>query len=162
MAKKSAGIILCRKKNNILEIMLVHPGGPFWAKKDVGVWSIPKGLLEIGEEPLAAACREFREETGFTSQGPYIPLGEVRQKAGKIVRAWAFKGDADPAMLVSNMTRLEMPRGSGRWLEIPEVDRAAQHLGYPDRPTTATDGSATTSATRTPTGSPTTSSTAAR
>src|SRR4051812_31938081 len=95
-ALESAGLLMFRRRGEQLEVLLVHPGGPFWKNKDVGAWSIPKGLIEHGEEPLEAACREFQEETGFASQGPYIPLDEVRQKAGKIVRAWAFEGDADP------------------------------------------------------------------
>jgi predicted NUDIX family NTP pyrophosphohydrolase len=120
----SAGLLLYRRSPAGIEVLLVHPGGPFWKKRDAGAWSIPKGLIEAGEEPLAAACREFAEETGFASQGPYVPLGSVQQKAGKVIQAWACEGDADVAKLISNTTRVEMPRGSGRWLTVPEVDRA--------------------------------------
>lgn len=121
----SAGLLLFRRTSSGLEVFLVHPGGPFWKNKDAGAWSIPKGLLDAGEEPLAAACREFEEETSFHPQGPYIALGTVQQKTGKLIHAWAFEGDADPDQLQSNTTKIELPRGSGRWLEIPEVDRAA-------------------------------------
>jgi predicted NUDIX family NTP pyrophosphohydrolase len=124
-AATSAGLLLFRRANGALEVFLVHPGGPFWKNKDAGAWSIPKGLVNDGEEPLAAACREFQEETGFQSHGPYIPLGTVQQKAGKLIHAWAFEGDADPDQLHSNTTKIELPRGSGRWLEILEIDRAA-------------------------------------
>src|SRR4051794_21438984 len=101
---ESAGLLMYRAPGERMELFLVHPGGPFWKNKDAGAWSIPKGLIEPGELPLEAACREFLEETGFVPQGPYIALGEVRQKAGKIVHAWAFAGDADPTQVVSNMT----------------------------------------------------------
>jgi predicted NUDIX family NTP pyrophosphohydrolase len=121
----SAGLLLFRRKNGALEVFLVHPGGPFWKNKDAGAWTIPKGLVGEGEEPLAAAAREFEEETGFQPHGPYIPLGTVQQKAGKLIHAWAFEGDADPDQLRSNTTKIEFPRGSGRRIEIPEVDRAA-------------------------------------
>jgi predicted NUDIX family NTP pyrophosphohydrolase len=102
---------------------LAHPGGPFWKSRDTGAWTIPKGLVEEGEDLLAAACREFEEETGIHPSGPFIPLGSVRQKAGKVVHAWAWQGDADPASITSNNTRTEWPRGSGRWMTYPEVDR---------------------------------------
>jgi predicted NUDIX family NTP pyrophosphohydrolase len=130
----SAGLLLFRRHGGRLELFLVHPGGPFWKNKDDGAWSIPKGLVNSGEEPLAAACREFQEETGSLPVGwasptahpdRFIPLGTVQQKSGKLIHAWAFEGDADPAQLKSNTTKIELPRGSGRWLEIPEVDRAA-------------------------------------
>jgi predicted NUDIX family NTP pyrophosphohydrolase len=107
-----------------LEVLLVHPGGPFWKNKDDGAWSIPKGEIADGEEPLAAARREFTEETGFPTEGPFLPLGEVRQKGGKRVSAWAFEGDCDPARLVSNTFELEWPPRSGRLRAFPEADGA--------------------------------------
>jgi predicted NUDIX family NTP pyrophosphohydrolase len=121
----SAGLLLFRRKTSGLEVFLAHPGGPFWQRRDSGAWTIPKGLTEEGEDPLDAACREFQEETGLTPQGPYIPLGSVRQKAGKVVHAWAWEGDADPATVTSNSMKTEWPRGSGQWLTFPEVDRCA-------------------------------------
>jgi predicted NUDIX family NTP pyrophosphohydrolase len=121
----SAGLLLFRRTAGTLEVFLVHPGGPFWKNKDAGAWSIPKGLIAEGEESLAAACRELTEETGITATGPFIPLGTVRQKAGKLIHAWACEQDADPDKIVSNTTPAELPRGSGRWLTIPEIDRAA-------------------------------------
>lgn len=114
-----------RRSAGELEVFLVHPGGPFWKNRDTGAWSIPKGLLEAGEEPFAAACREFHEETGSVSQAPYLNLNTVKLKSGKLIYAWAFEGDADPGRIKSNTARLEIPRGSGRWLVVPEVDRAA-------------------------------------
>ena len=105
------------------QVLLVHPGGPYFAKKDQGAWTLPKGEYEDGEEPLAAARREFLEETGFACAGPYLSLGEIKQAGGKLVRAWAFAGDCDPAELVSNTCVVEWPPRSGRKLEIPEVDR---------------------------------------
>jgi len=102
----------------------VHPGGPFWAKKDEGAWSIPKGELAAGEEPLAAAQREFEEETGCRAQGPFIPLTPITQRGGKLVQAWAVKGDCDPAQLRSNLFSLEWPPKSGKRQQFPEVDRA--------------------------------------
>lgn len=105
--------------------MLVHPGGPFWARRDLGAWSIPKGEYEPEEDPLAAARREFHEELGVAApDGPGRDLGEIRQKAGKLVRAWAFEGDLDPAQVVSNTFPVEWPPRSGRWIQVPEVDRA--------------------------------------
>ena len=121
----SAGLLLFRRGRTGLEVFLAHPGGPFWAKRDAGVWSIPKGLLDEGEEPLAAACREFEEETGIQPRGPFLSLGSVNQKAGKGVHAWAWEGDADPELVKSNAVRTEWPTGSGRWLSFPEVDRCA-------------------------------------
>jgi predicted NUDIX family NTP pyrophosphohydrolase len=105
------------------EVFLVHPGGPFWAKKDAGAWTIPKGEYDEEEEPLEAARREFQEETGFVPSGPMLSLGSVRQKSGKIVAAWAFEGDCVPSALVSNCCEIEWPPRSGRRLTIPEVDR---------------------------------------
>jgi predicted NUDIX family NTP pyrophosphohydrolase len=125
MAARSAGLLMFRIRGGIVEVLLVHPGGPFWAEKDAGVWSIPKGEFEAGEVPLDAAKREFREETGFEPKGEFLPLEEIRQKSGKIVQAWAFAGDADPAALVSNTFSLEWPPRSGRTETFPEVDRAA-------------------------------------
>ena len=116
----SAGLLLYRRASGTLEFFLAHPGGPFWKNKDEGAWSIPKGLIDEGEAPLAAACREFEEETGIRPHGPYFPLGTVRQKAGKVVHAWAFEGDADPAQVHSNL--VAGIRGkAGR--AFPEIDR---------------------------------------
>lgn len=123
MAKQSAGLLLYRTKNGILEVFLVHPGGPFWAKKDVGAWSIPKGEFDA-EDPLEAAKRELKEETGFAVAGPFVELTPITQKGGKRVYAWAAKADVDPAELVSNTFPLEFPPKSGVIKEIPEVDRA--------------------------------------
>ena len=122
-SKSSAGLLLFRRGSKGLEVFLAHPGGPFWQGRDVGAWTIPKGLAEAGENPLAAACREFEEETGVAPRGPFIPLGSIRQKAGKVVHAWAWEGDADPSRVSSNAMKTEWPRGSGRWLTFPEVDR---------------------------------------
>jgi len=113
-----------RRSAGTLEVLLVHPGGPFWMKKDAGAWSIPKGEYEAGEEALAAAAREFQEETGLVARGPYTPLTPIRQQGGKVVEAWAFEGDCDAESLKSTTFSLEWPRGSGRRQEFPEVDRA--------------------------------------
>ena len=121
----SAGLLLFRRGAGGLELFLAHPGGPFWKGRDAGAWTIPKGLAEEGEDALAAARREFQEETGLTPRPPFIALGSVRQKAGKVVHAWAWEGDADPARVTSNTMKTEWPRGSGRWLTFPEVDRCA-------------------------------------
>jgi predicted NUDIX family NTP pyrophosphohydrolase len=112
-----------RRRPHGLEVFLVHPGGPFFAKKDLGAWTIPKGEYLEGEKPLEAAKREFQEETGFAVDGIFIDLGSVTQKGGKIVSAWAFEGDCDPAQLISNHCEIEWPLRSGRLIEIPEVDR---------------------------------------
>lgn len=122
---ESAGLLLFRRTGPHLEVFLAHPGGPFWRSQDVGAWTIPKGMIEPGEAPLEAARREFTEETGIVPAGPYRPLGAIRQKSGKTVHAWGWEGDADPAGVVSNTARMEVPRGSGRWLSFPEVDRCA-------------------------------------
>ena len=123
MPNRAAGLLMYRRRNP-LEVFLVHPGGPFWAKKDLAAWTLPKGEYDDNEEPLAAAIREFREETSFEPHEPYLDLGTIRQTNGKLVHAWAFEGDADADSIKSNMTRVELPRGSGRWIEVPEVDRA--------------------------------------
>ncbi|MGI8770231.1 MAG: NUDIX domain-containing protein, partial [Acidobacteriaceae bacterium] len=108
---------------NGLEVFLVHPGGPFWAKKDAGAWSIPKGEYEEEEQPLEAARREFKEETGFAANGQFVEVGSIRQAGGKLVAVWAFEGDCDPANLISNVCQIEWPPRSGRRVECPEVDR---------------------------------------
>ena len=125
MAKTSAGLLMHRLRDLKLEVFLVHPGGPFWAKKDLGAWSIPKGEFEPGEDPLAAAMREFQEETGCVATGRFTPLTPVKQASGKIVTAWAVEGDCDPATIKSNTFSIEWPPHSGRQQEFPEVDRAA-------------------------------------
>jgi predicted NUDIX family NTP pyrophosphohydrolase len=124
-SKGSAGIILYRKRNGIIEIFLVHPGGPYWAKKDLGSWSIPKGEYHEGEEALDAARREFLEETGVAVNGPFLALTPVRQPSGKIITAWAAEGELDPARLRSNSFSLEWPPKSGSSQNFPEVDRGA-------------------------------------
>jgi predicted NUDIX family NTP pyrophosphohydrolase len=116
MPKTSAGLLLYRYRADALEVFLVHPGGPFWAQKDDGAWSIPKGEFEPGEDPQAAARREFTEETGFTAAGDFIPLTALKQRSGKIVHAWAVQGDCDPSLLRSNTYTL-----NGK--TYPEVDR---------------------------------------
>jgi predicted NUDIX family NTP pyrophosphohydrolase len=108
-----------------LEVLLVHPGGPFWSKRDLGAWSIPKGEYEAGEDPLVAARREFAEETGIVPEGEFLALKPLRQAGGKIVHAFAFEGDCDPITIVSNTFVMEWPPRSGRQREFPEVDRAA-------------------------------------
>ena len=123
--KPSAGILLYRQREGTLEVLLVHPGGPMWAKRDAGAWSIPKGEYEPGEEPLAAAAREFAEELGSPPpDGEPIDLGQVRQRSGKIVTAWGLHGDLDATAIVSNTCMVQWPPRSGRQIEIPEVDRA--------------------------------------
>jgi predicted NUDIX family NTP pyrophosphohydrolase len=124
MPKRSAGLLMYRRSGGHLEVLLVHPGGPFWMKKDLGAWSIPKGEYSADEEPLAAATREFQEETGLVASGPFRPLTPIKQPGGKIVHAWAFEGDCDAGALKSNNFSLEWPRGSGQMQEFPEVDRA--------------------------------------
>ena len=125
MPKKTAGLLLFRETQGGLEVLLVHPGGPFWARKDDGAWSIPKGLLEENEDALAAAKREFMEETsGTVPDGEPIRLDPLRQAGGKIVNAYAMRGDFDPATLKSNTFLMEWPPKSGKQQEFPEVDRA--------------------------------------
>ena len=119
----SAGLVLFRRGAKGLEIFLAHPGGPLWKSRDIGAWTIPKGLIDEGEDPLAAARREFREETGIDASGPFLPLGTIRQKAGKVVHGWAWEGDADAAATTSNSAKMEWPRKSGRWVSYPEIDR---------------------------------------
>jgi predicted NUDIX family NTP pyrophosphohydrolase len=124
-AARSAGILLYRTTGDALEVLLVHPGGPLWARRDEGAWSIPKGEYEDSEEPLAAARREFAEELGTAPpEGEPLDLGEIRQKSGKLVRAWALPGTLDPATVRSNSFELEWPPRSGRRQQFPEVDRA--------------------------------------
>ena len=123
--KQSAGLMLFRRAMAVTEVLLAHPGGPYWADRHDGAWSIPKGGMDRGETPLEAAIREFREETGFDSTAPYLPLGSVVQRSGKIVHAWAFEGDCDPAATFSNVTFTEWPPRSGRLIEIPEIDRVS-------------------------------------
>jgi predicted NUDIX family NTP pyrophosphohydrolase len=125
MPKRSAGLLLYRRSTTGLEVFLVHPGGPFWEKKDLGAWSIPKGEYDGSEEALTAARREFEEETGFVVDGEFTELGTVRQMSGKLVSAWAIEGDCDPNDLISNHCEIEWPIRSGRMLSIPEVDRGA-------------------------------------
>jgi predicted NUDIX family NTP pyrophosphohydrolase len=126
MAKRSAGLLMFRRTGAELQVLLVHPGGPFWAKKDVGVWSIPKGLVDDGEDELAAAQREVEEEIGTRTHGRFERLGEYRQRGGKVVIAWAVEAyiDIDPATIASNTFTLEWPPRSGQMKEFPEVDRA--------------------------------------
>ena len=121
--KRSAGILMYRRRGGSLEVFLVHPGGPFWKNKDDGAWQIPKGELATDEEPLLCARREFEEETGFSADGEFTELGTFRQPGGKHVQAWAVEGNCDPARLVSNEFEMEWPPRSGRRQSFPEVDR---------------------------------------
>lgn len=125
MPKESAGILLYRQRGDAIEVFLVHPGGPFWKNKDDGAWSIPKGEPNAGEDKLAAAIREFAEETGSALAGDYRALPPIKQAGGKWVHAWAIAGDLDPATLVSNEFEMEWPPHSGRHARFPEVDRGA-------------------------------------
>jgi predicted NUDIX family NTP pyrophosphohydrolase len=125
-ARTSAGLLLFRSgASGVLEVLLVHPGGPFWAKKDDGAWSIPKGELDGDKDALSAARREFAEETGFAPEGQFVELGAIKQPGGKVVHAWAVKGDFDPGALVCNTFEMEWPKNSGHLKSFPEVDRAA-------------------------------------
>lgn len=125
MAKESAGILLYRSQDGALEVFLAHPGGPFWKKRDMGAWTIPKGEIEPGEDALAAAIREFAEETGVRLAGEFRALPPIRQPGGKRVQAWAIEGDFEPAALVSNYFEMEWPPRSGKCERFPEVDRGA-------------------------------------
>ena len=122
--RHSAGLLLYRRSGTGLEVFLVHPGGPFWAKKDAGAWTIPKGEIGEGEDPLEAAKREFAEEIGVRLEGEFRALAPIRQKGGKTVLAWAVEGDCDPAAVRSNLFSMEWPPKSGKQAEFPEVDRA--------------------------------------
>ncbi len=123
--KQSAGLLLFRERQGRLEVLLVHPGGPYWAKKDAGAWTIPKGAVNDGEELLVAARREFEEETGSPAEGEALPLTPRRQPGGKVVHAWAVRGDLDATAIRSNTFTMEWPPRSGRQQEFPEADRAA-------------------------------------
>lgn len=122
--KESAGLLMYRLRNSTLEVFLVHPGGPYWARKDLGAWSIPKGELQEGEDHLDAAKREFQEETGFLPKGNFIALAPIKQTGGKLVYGWAVRGDCDAKTIVSNTFSMEWPPRSGKRQEFPEVDRA--------------------------------------
>ena len=121
--KESAGLLLFRRRHGGVEVLLAHPGGPYWTTRHEGAWTIPKGGIQDGEEPLDAAQREFTEETGFTPCGPFLPLGQITQRSGKVVYAWAFEGDCDPSRVQSVLTTTEWPPRSGRQIDIPEIDR---------------------------------------
>lgn len=123
--RKSAGLLMYRHAAGELQVLLAHPGGPFWRAKDDGAWTLPKGEYEPPEEPLDAAIREFAEETGTPASAPYLPLGEVVQKSGKRIQAWAFAGEFDPAQLRCNTFEMEWPPRSGRRQSYPEIDRVA-------------------------------------
>jgi predicted NUDIX family NTP pyrophosphohydrolase len=125
MPKRSAGLLPYRFREGQLEVFLVHPGGPYWTKKDLGAWSIPKGEYGEGDDPLEAARREYREETGCEATGDFIPLTPLKQPSGKLISAWALVGDCDPEAIRSNTFSLEWPPRSGQQQEFPEVDRAA-------------------------------------
>jgi predicted NUDIX family NTP pyrophosphohydrolase len=124
MAKQSAGLLVYRKRAGELQVLLVHPGGPFWRNKDAGAWSIPKGEFIEGEEPLAAAKREFLEELGALVNDIFAELKPIKQRSGKTVYAWAVEADLDVSHITSNTFKVELPRGSGKFQEFPEVDRA--------------------------------------
>ncbi|HEY0731622.1 MAG TPA: NUDIX domain-containing protein [Chitinophagaceae bacterium] len=123
--RKSAGILMFRRIDKELEVLLVHPGGPFWKNKDQGAWSIPKGEFTNSEDPLDAAIREFEEETGVKLQGNFIELEQIQQKGGKLVLAWAIESDLDPSSIRSNTFSMEWPPKSGKWIEVPEIDKAS-------------------------------------
>jgi predicted NUDIX family NTP pyrophosphohydrolase len=124
MARRSAGLLMFRRGAGGIEVLLIHPGGPFWANKDLGAWSIPKGEYNDSEEPLIAAQREFAEETGWSATPPFRSLGSIKQRGGKVVVAWAFEGDGDPATVVSNTFEMQWPPRSGTLQTFPEADRA--------------------------------------
>lgn len=121
--RKSAGLLVYRKKNSLPEFFLVHPGGPFWKNKDIGAWSLPKGEFEDDEQPLKAAIREFEEETGVLMEGNFIELKPVIQKSGKVVYAWGVEGDIDASVIRSNTFQFKWPPKTGKYIEIPEVDK---------------------------------------
>jgi predicted NUDIX family NTP pyrophosphohydrolase len=125
MRKASAGLLLYKREGGAVKVLLAHPGGPFWARKDIGAWTLPKGVVEPGETPIAAAIREFTEETGFPVDGPFLPLGSVVQRGGKHVEAWAVEGECDPAGLKPFLFEMEWPPKSGQMAQFPEVDRVA-------------------------------------
>ena len=125
MAKTSAGILMYRRASSSFEVLLVHPGGPFWKNKDDGAWSIPKGEYDAHEDPLAVARREFEEETGYAVDGDFIALQPVKQASGKVVSAWAVEGDCETTQIRSNPFEMEWPPKSGERAEFPEVDKAA-------------------------------------
>jgi predicted NUDIX family NTP pyrophosphohydrolase len=123
MPQESAGLLMYRNSRSVLEVFLVHPGGPFWAKKDIGAWSIPKGIIAEREDKLEAAKREFGEETSILPSEPFIYLGEIRQKSGKHVFGWAFEGNCDSSLVKSNTFTLEWPPKAGQMKEFPEIDK---------------------------------------
>jgi predicted NUDIX family NTP pyrophosphohydrolase len=125
MAKESAGLLIWRRRAGALEVLLVHPGGPFWKNKDLGAWSIPKGEIDAAEDPESAARREVAEETGLSIDGPLMKLASIRQKGHKIVHAWAVEADCDPAAVRSNSFSMMWPPRSGKFQDFPEIDRAA-------------------------------------
>ncbi|NIM49939.1 MAG: NUDIX domain-containing protein [Gemmatimonadales bacterium] len=131
MTKVSAGLLMYRVREGTLQILLAHPGGPFWQDKDEGAWTIPKGQIPADEDAQTAALREFEEETGIRADGPFIDLTPIRQRGGKTVHAWAFEGDCDPAAIESNTFQVEWPPHSGKMREFPEIDRA-QFFGVAD------------------------------
>jgi predicted NUDIX family NTP pyrophosphohydrolase len=124
MPRISAGLLIYRIRDGVLQVLLAHPGGPLFRRKDDGAWSIPKGEVEPGEDLLAAAQREFEEETGIRPKGPFVALAPIQQKGGKIVYGWAFEGDCHPQAIKSNTFTMEWPPRSGRQAEFPEIDRA--------------------------------------
>ncbi len=124
MPKKSAGLLMYRHRQGVFEVFLVHPGGPFWQKKDVAAWSIPKGEYTTDEDPLEVAKREFQEETGFKATGKFVPLTSRKQPSGKIITAWAFEGDCNASAIKSNTFSMEWPPHSGKREEFPKVDQA--------------------------------------
>ncbi|OPY03337.1 MAG: RNA pyrophosphohydrolase [Syntrophorhabdus sp. PtaB.Bin047] len=123
--KRSAGLLMYRRRGGAVEVLLIHPGGPFWSGKDDGAWSIPKGSINPGEDELLAAIREFQEETGFTAEGEFVALPPLRQPSGKVIAVWVCEGDCDPTEMKSNLFSMEWPPRSGKMAEFPEADRAA-------------------------------------
>jgi len=123
--KRSAGLLMYRRRGGAVEVLLIHPGGPFWSGKDDGAWSIPKGSINPGEDELLAAIREFQEETGFTAEGEFVALPPLRQPSGKVLAVWVFEGDCDPTEMKSTLFSMEWPPRSGKMAEFPEADRAA-------------------------------------